>query len=32
MEDFKNYYKFPLKMDDDFTIKVFTQDNRMAFD
>ena len=32
MEDFKNYFKFPLKMDDDFTIKVFTQDNRMAFD
>ena len=32
MEEFKKYYKFPLKMDDDFTIKVFTQDNCMAFD
>ena len=32
MEEFKNYYKFPLKMWDDFTVKVFTEDNNMAFD
>ena len=32
MEEFKKYYKFPLKMWDDFYCKVFTQDNKMAFD
>ena len=32
MEDFKNYFKFPLKMWEDFDIKVFTKDNKMAFD
>lgn len=32
MEEFKKYYKFPLKMWNDFSIKVFTDDNRMAFD
>lgn len=32
MEEFKNYYKFPLKMWEDFTIKVFTDDSCMAFD
>lgn len=32
MEEFKKYYKFPLKMWDDFYCKVFTQDNNMAFD
>lgn len=32
MEEFKQYYKFPLKMWDDFYIKVFTDDNKMAFD
>lgn len=32
MEEFKKYYKFPLKMDKDFSIKVFTDDNNMAFD
>lgn len=32
MEEFKKYYKFPLKMFEDFYIKVFTQDNKMAFD
>lgn len=32
MEDFKKYFKFPLKMWDDFTLKVFTDDNKMAFD
>jgi hypothetical protein len=31
-EDFKNYYKFPLKMWKDFSTKVFTQENNMAFD
>lgn len=31
-EEFKNYYKFPLKMWNDFAIKVFTDDNCMAFD
>ena len=30
--DFKNYFKFPLKMWTDFDIKVFTNDNKMAFD
>lgn len=32
MEEFKKYYKFPLKMWGPFTGKVFTQDNNMAFD
>lgn len=32
MEEFKKYYKFPLKMWEDFSIKVFTDDNKMAFD
>lgn len=32
MEEFKQYYKFPLKMWEDWTGKVFTQDNKMAFD
>jgi hypothetical protein len=32
MEEFKKYYKFPLKMWEEFSIKVFTQDNNMAFD
>ena len=32
MEEFKKYYKFPLKMNKDFSIKVFTDDNNMAFD
>ena len=32
MENFKNYFKFPLKMWEDFDIKVFTNDNKMAFD
>ena len=32
MEEFKKYYKFPLKMWKDFYSKVFTQDNNMAFD
>lgn len=32
MEKFKNYFKFPLKMWDDFYIKVFTDDDKMAFD
>lgn len=32
MEEFKKYYKFPLKMWKDFSIKVFTDDNNMAFD
>lgn len=32
MEDFKNYFKFPLKMWEDFDVKVFTNDNKMAFD
>lgn len=32
MEEFKKYYKFPLKMWTDFSLKVFTQDNNMAFD
>lgn len=32
MEEFKKYYKFPLKMWEHFTGKVFTQDNLMAFD
>ena len=32
MENFKNYFKFPLKMWEDFDIKVFTNDNNMAFD
>lgn len=32
METFKQYYKFPLKTDDYCLIKVFTNDNKMAFD
>lgn len=32
MEEFKKYYKFPLKMMENFYSKVFTQDNNMAFD
>ena len=32
MEEFKQYYKFPLKMWEGWTGKVFTQDNKMAFD
>ena len=32
MEDFKQYYKFPLKMWEHMDIKVFTDDNKMAFD
>ena len=32
MEEFKKYYKFPLKMWRDFSMKVFTQENNMAFD
>lgn len=32
MEEFKKYYKFPLKMWEHFTGKVFTQDDKMAFD
>lgn len=32
MEEFKKYYKFPLKMWEDFSAKVFTQENCMAFD
>ncbi len=32
MEEFRNYFKFPLKMWENFTIKVFTDDNKMAFD
>lgn len=30
--EFKEYYKFPLKMWEDWTGKVFTQENNMAFD
>lgn len=29
---FKQYYKFPLKTPWDYSIKVFTNDNHMAFD
>lgn len=32
MEDFKQYYKFPLKMWEFMDIKVFTDDSKMAFD
>lgn len=32
MEEFKKYFKFPLKMQKDFYSKVFTQENNMAFD
>lgn len=32
MEDFKQYYKLPLKMWEFMDIKVFTDDNKMAFD
>ena len=32
MEEFKKYFKFPLKMWEHFTGKVFTQENNMAFD
>lgn len=30
--DFKRGYKFPLDMDPDFTVKVFTKEGDMAFD
>lgn len=29
---FKDYYKFPLKWNEDFSVRVFTQDHGMAFD
>lgn len=32
MEEFKEYYKLPLKMWEFMDIKVFTDDNKMAFD
>ena len=32
MESFKQYYKFPLKMWEFMDIKVFTDDDKMAFD
>lgn len=32
MKDFKNYFKFPLQMDKEWDIKVYTSDKRMAFD
>ena len=32
MKAFKEYYKFPLKMWEFMDIKVFTDDNKMAFD
>lgn len=32
MEDFKQYYKLPLKMWEFMDIKVFTDDDKMAFD
>lgn len=32
MEKFKEYFKFPLKMWEHMDIKVFTDDNKMAFD
>lgn len=32
MEEFKQYYKLPLKMWEFMEIKVFTDDNKMAFD
>lgn len=32
MNKFKEYYKFPLKMWEFMDIKVFTDDNKMAFD
>ena len=32
MEEFKQYYKFPLKMWEFMDIKVFTDDDKMAFD
>ena len=32
MEEFKQYYMFPLKMWKHMDIKVFTDDNKMAFD
>ena len=31
-DEFKQYYKFPLKMWEFMDIKVFTDDNKMAFD
>ena len=31
-EEFMTYFKFPLKMNWEFSIKVFTNDNKMAFD
>lgn len=32
MDQFKEYFKFPLKMWEHMEIKVFTSDNKMAFD
>lgn len=32
MDNFKNYFKFPLHMWENFTLKVFTAENKMAFD
>lgn len=32
MENFKNYFQFPLHMLQDWGIKVFTANNKMAFD
>ena len=32
MEEFKKYYKFPLKMQKHFYSEVFTQENNIAFD
>lgn len=32
MADFKEYFKFPLKMWEFMNIKVFTDENKMAFD
>ena len=32
MEEFKNYFKFPLKMWEFMDIKVFTDNDKMAFD
>jgi hypothetical protein len=32
MKDFKDYFKFPLQMDKEWGIKVYTSDKQMAFD
>ena len=32
MDEFRNYFKFPLRMWDSLAIKAFTADNNMAFD